>query len=818
VAQEAAGAVTLSDRRRAFYALALLAAFVVSRALGWATAPVLEEHDSATYLQEARALAQAPLRGLVELSPDSSPLFPWLTALVGFITPSLEAAARLVSLAFSLLAVVVVVACARFTGDTRGAWIGAGLLVFAPLAIGFSYSILSEPIYVGLVLAGWWLTLLGSERRGAGLAAAAGAGALFGCAFLARFEGIMYLGLAPAAILAGALVRRERFSELPRRYAPWIGTMIVAFTVVAAPQIARVSEALGTFALNGRELWWDILHVDDGRSYDQKLYGLDHSPSEINLTYLQKHPEARPVATEQASLAENLEIWVDNWLRFYSTELGMLFGPVALGLFLAGLVALAAARRWAFLAQTALFLGAGVGVPMLATALPRHFLVVMPIVLLVAGSGARWLGEHLAAAVNHPRFAPRTAAVALALFGIVLWAPLHAKIYLRPDPPFQPSDYAGAVAEITSWREAHGGAVPVLAARQRYLAYLTRSEHLPLPYTDLPGLLGYLRANRARFLFLEMRAAEDQPFLDALLADDAPSELALRYRGRDAWGQELRLFAVGNAEATAMAGARESCPRGAVVMVHGLGQGPEIFDSLKSHLVSRGHAAHCLRAVTFSPNDGSNIEAAETTLTAAVQTILDDAGPKQSGGSCSKVHLVAHSMGALAARWYAARVRPEAVASLITTSGANHGTQWRCDSPMGPGHVEMCPAFARSAAESRVQFTLNGAPGPDVDETPWGTGTDSASVRSVSPDTTRRIVYATLRSPGDPFIVPESSLSLDGAGGFGAVPRVTGVTESSPGNFVIDAAPGHDALLESPAAMERIATLIEASGAEPCGP
>jgi 4-amino-4-deoxy-L-arabinose transferase-like glycosyltransferase/pimeloyl-ACP methyl ester carboxylesterase len=806
--------VTQRDRRRLLLPLALLATFCALRIAGWLTAPVLEEHDSAVYLEEARQLANAPLRGLAGLSADSSPLYPWLTAILSFATPSLESAARLCSLLFSGLACGLVVAFARFTGDRLGAWIGAMLFACAPLAISFSYSILSEPTYVGLVLAGWWLTLLGSERQGAGVASAIAAGLAFGCAFLTRFEGVMYLLLAPIALVIGALARRERFAEIPRRYAAWLGAFVAAFILVSAPQVLRVSAELGTFALNGRELWWDILHVDDGRSYEQKLYGLDHSPREINLSYLQSHPEARPTSAEQAPLAENLEIWADNWLRFYSTELGVLFGPAALGLFLAGLFALVRERRWAFLAQSGLFITASAAAPLLATALPRHFLVLMPIVLLIAGTGARWLAAELVMAVNR-RLTAGAAALTLAVVVVILWTPLHAKTFLRPDSPFYPADYAPSANVVQAWRNSHAGAEPVVAARQRYLAYMTQSEHLPLPYTGLPGLLGYLRANRAHFLFVEMRSSDDRPFVEELLPPNTPPDgLRIVNRNTDRWGRELYLFAV-----DATAGADDACTRTPVVFIHGLGQGPAIFDALMAYLVSRGYPASCLVALDVQPSNGSNVQAAERTLAPAIDRVRTrDAVEAHSTSTCGKVHLVAHSMGALAARWYATRIRPEAVASLITTSGANHGTNWRCESPMGPGHTEMCPAFAGSRAESEVQFALNGAPGFDVDETPWGIGPDSPGVKSIPPAIGRRIAYATLRSPDDPFIVPAESLSLDGAGGHRLLSRVPGVEESSRGNFVMRDAPGHDALLESHAAMRLIEELIRVSEADQCDP
>jgi pimeloyl-ACP methyl ester carboxylesterase len=174
------------------------------------------------------------------------------------------------------------------------------------------------------------------------------------------------------------------------------------------------------------------------------------------------------------------------------------------------------------------------------------------------------------------------------------------------------------------------------------------------------------------------------------------------------------------------------------------------------------------------------------------------------------VHLVGHSMGALAVRWYTSRIGGGAVASLITTSGANHGTNWNCDRQMGPGHREMCPAFAGTKAESRIQFGLNGMQGPDFDETPWGLGQDSEEVRAVPPEPTREIAYVTVRSRDDVYILPGESSELDGAGGV-TVPEAIRAPfeERSPGNFVTREVRGHDELLEAPEVMQLLLDLIQ---------
>jgi len=253
------------------------------------------------------------------------------------------------------------------------------------------------------------------------------------------------------------------------------------------------------------------------------------------------------------------------------------------------------------------------------------------------------------------------------------------------------------------------------------------------------------------------------------------------------------------------------CKGPAVIFVHGLGQDASIFRSTIAFFASKGVSQRCLVAVTITPSDASSVLAAETVVSREVRALrqaLDASVPK----ACRKVHLVGHSMGALAVRWYVGRVGPaDGVASVITTSGANHGTDWKCDRPTGPGHREMCPAFAGTKADSRLQFGLNGMKGPDFDETPWGLGKDHEETRVVPPEAGREIAYATIRSRDDKYILPGTSSELDGAGGI-SIPEAgrPAFDEPTPGNFLARELAGHDELLESPQVMQLIYDLVEA--------
>lgn len=202
-----------------------------------------------------------------------------------------------------------------------------------------------------------------------------------------------------------------------------------------------------------------------------------------------------------------------------------------------------------------------------------------------------------------------------------------------------------------------------------------------------------------------------------------------------------------------------------VLMVHGLGDSRATYKELTAALRAKGWPKAYLLAPSLQPSDGDNIAAAEGQLRAAAETLLARAGRARDDGGPApdRIIVVGHSMGALSARWFTTRVWPEHVAALVTLAGANHGTNAFCDQP-APGPDDMCPAYATTPAESRIQVELNGTPDAPRDETPYGLLPDSPGRPSVPPDDRRHIAYLALRAEDERWIIPDSSTRLDGAG------------------------------------------------------
>lgn len=253
-----------------------------------------------------------------------------------------------------------------------------------------------------------------------------------------------------------------------------------------------------------------------------------------------------------------------------------------------------------------------------------------------------------------------------------------------------------------------------------------------------------------------------------------------------------------------------------VFFVHGHGCSTRHWKPMMSCLIKAGYPREYLKAIQLSPNDGSNIDAAEQQIAPAIEEFLDSINEhlKKEHPSVkvkTKVDLISHSMGALSARWYTAKVHPDRVRIWLSLAGANHGTDALCGFS-GEGADDMCPAYADGMEESLIQYRLNAAPWvPDIDETPYGIGQDSPGVESIRPDESRRILYLTIRIASDKWIKPEESATLDGSGGVRILfPRNAQAVETSPGNILITNQVSHDGVLKDHGTWSLVKTVLNA--------
>ena len=239
-----------------------------------------------------------------------------------------------------------------------------------------------------------------------------------------------------------------------------------------------------------------------------------------------------------------------------------------------------------------------------------------------------------------------------------------------------------------------------------------------------------------------------------------------------------------------------------VFLVHGYNWHGGCFYTLVNFLKDSGYPPEFLRTINLVPGDGANIPAAENQIAPAIETFLTSVNNYlgsigQPVPPKDKVDIVSHSMGGLSSRWYTAKVRPDRVRKWIPMAGANHGTNALCGYS-GQGADDCCPAYATTEQESLIQISLNGQPHvADIDETPYGIGTDSPGVNILPPDQNRRIFYVTIRTFPDSWIKPEDSVIIDGAGGLGIpIPLDLQAKLTSEGNILMTNGVGHDPMLQ----------------------
>jgi pimeloyl-ACP methyl ester carboxylesterase len=257
-----------------------------------------------------------------------------------------------------------------------------------------------------------------------------------------------------------------------------------------------------------------------------------------------------------------------------------------------------------------------------------------------------------------------------------------------------------------------------------------------------------------------------------------------------------------------------------VLFVHGSGHSAKSWAAMMRGFRQLGYPADYLSAVDMEPRNGSNIRAANQFVAPAVESLLQraTAAAKQSGYAGqlpTKVNIVAHSMGVLSSRWYISQLHPDRVKVWVGLAGANHGTNTLCSSA-GEGDREMCPPFAQSRQESALQVTLNGTASAPLDETPYGIGRDRAGVQRIQPDAQKQILYWTLRIEPDAWIKPEKSAIIDGAGGMSVASIAQeAVTETSPGNFLLNLTVEHDPLIDHPDVIRIVDKLLTVSPSYP---
>jgi len=526
-------------RNGALSALGVLVVYCLLRLFLFSHVAGFEDHDGVSYVRQIEAIGYWNHAELSrEITPDFMPAFPLLASGFASLGASGEFAGRLTS----FLASVALFGALLWLGWAwlpRGALV-SGLLIlsFLPLAIEYSAAVMTEMTYLAFLYIG----LAVYFGRGGEFRVGHGAllGVVFGLAFLTRAEGVLF-AIALPGIAAGEALLFEKRPGVSRRWAVWSSAFLVAFSLVAAPQIWRVSSELGRPALNGRQLWSSILNQPDGKSYYEKIYGLDYSDSKVNLHYLRAHPEVAKELSDGIEPVDFARTIRDNLRELWHLRIGELITPFGFALLVFGLLYLYGSRRYRELLICSAVLALTTVPSVLYNVHPRHLLPVLPLACLLMGLGAHGLGSWLErSSPIQRRFPVRLRYAVVAVWVLLCGLPLLRILSpARVDWAVHFDQHARIVREV-ALREGLGQ--PRITSRKGYLPLRSKAVPVVLPYADYDRFVQYLESNRVDFVFLERAQVEGHPFVSRFNGAEPPEGFEHLHHTRDPQGRTMDLY------------------------------------------------------------------------------------------------------------------------------------------------------------------------------------------------------------------------------------------------------------------------------------
>ena len=549
VAQAASSGSNASAYR--LVAILGLVVFLGLRLAGLFNEPLLEDHDSTGYLYRTEIFAGTKPDDAEPLNADLLPLYPLTAAALTHLGLSAEESGRLVSLAASLLAGLLVVLVAARLGSWPAGAFAAVLIAFEPTMARLSYSVLTEPLYMALVALGLWLTVR-DPRAPPTVPGAIALGAVFGLSFLDRFEGILFLGAMPFLQWCLTLAaHRDNLRAQLRPLVTWTAVFGAVFAVLAAPQVWYVSKEMNQFALNGRQAWSVIKNVKNGQSEEQRLNGLDYSPTVTNLRHLQQSPEdlakldaSVPFKARVDSISSNLDV-------LQRQTLPELLGLPVLVLMPIGLYWLLrnGQARAAFV--LAGFAAVAFVAPLMYLVVPRYILAATPPLLALAAVGGVGAGQAIAQlaatsrvrALSMPAVLLGLALITMAINARPLWRMATEPDRDNPiaDPYADPKLYASFLPILKAACAANPG--EILLVRKRYIATFSNCSRVTIPYATLDQLRLYAEGHGATLMFIESAWDSARPFYrDLVVPDQSPDGFELLASNQSADGNRQLLY------------------------------------------------------------------------------------------------------------------------------------------------------------------------------------------------------------------------------------------------------------------------------------
>lgn len=519
--------------------------FVGTRIYGVLQVNEIEDEDTVGIVYEASVIRDLDASTYMDLTPDSQPVYPATIALVSIVTGDFESAGRVVSL---LAAIAVAVAVILIATRLTNVWVGSLcvlILAMNPFLVRFSYSVLTEPLYSALVAWAAYLVIanIDKPRLVTGLVL----GALGGIAFSLRFESILLFSLIPVFQLVYWTAVRSQSTWTER--ATYCVAYFAILTVLAAPQVWRVSEKMNTFTLNGRFLWTEILNRESSQSYQERLFGLDYASDKTNLDFLQENPEYAqdlnsgvPILQKAKRLLSKVIL---NSEHLNEQQIGKLVNIVVFAFSVIGFLALLISSQAAAGIALALFVLVGLIAPLTYRVDLAHIALIAPILTVSCGIGiattANILSQRFSLGVVRRRLVE-----GVLLFACVApYAQNLLQLYGQPDdanPWYDRHLIDGPVVFLSKMRNDSSEPLPVLAAHG-YVAYFSGNDDKHAPWTDTDGLIKYMSANDFELLYYD-EDIQSFPFAADIGTDAWEESFRTLFETVNAAGEQQKVFAL----------------------------------------------------------------------------------------------------------------------------------------------------------------------------------------------------------------------------------------------------------------------------------
>jgi 4-amino-4-deoxy-L-arabinose transferase-like glycosyltransferase len=498
-----------------FY-LSIFCLYVILRLWALNNVVLLEDHDSISYLKHIKSIRNFGLQSVISWSPTTLPLYPIWGSIFALSGWTIETAARLGSFASSIVLFISIVGIGRIITDKISIYSGLLILSLSEVLISLSISVLTEPTYIALVTLGIWLFLIQYDYPRIKFAIILGI--VFGLSFLARMEGIQFFILIPI-IQAMHFVSNKRKQYDFKQLFKWTMAFIFIYFIIVMPQILNVSYKMGYLAINGRQTWFKILNAPDGKTYAEKIYGLDYSSDQINLHYIMDHPEVLKKFDKNNKiefLSKFTKTVTVNLKSLFEKQLGILLGPIGIMLFGFGLLRLIKENKGYQTIILLAFIISGLSGPLVHNVIIRHIVVIAPIIILLEGIGAIYVYRLLRDIIQNNLIVK---AIVITFFithlVIISLVPLSFRYYKpeRYNLEYNVDDLQKLVNILKNEAKQFNEPL-IIVTRKSYLAYYADFKKLPLPYTTYENLIKYCQLNNADYLYLKYKLLKNFPFME----------------------------------------------------------------------------------------------------------------------------------------------------------------------------------------------------------------------------------------------------------------------------------------------------------------